>query len=263
MRITVLLVAWSCVIASGQPGNEWERIGDLRINRVHATWKSPESLVADLQSTDRAARLDALRLAGAESNEGYLAEVAPNEVELRYASLDAPQTKQAIVLFESLSYVYAAVAVPSLDGWERIAVFECWCKYEGSTFLDDVVRVEYGHAGAELVARASGGGTGIYRQTEARFALRNERLEPLLSFTRRERSCPAGTDSCSYQLRSFVGGELIEAKATFGNQVTVDWDLVSLRNSKPPACTPYKWDAVNFKYTPSGPAHPCKYEPPK
>jgi hypothetical protein len=28
-------------------------------------------------------------------------------------------------------------------------------------------------------------------------------------------------------------------------------------------CTPYKWDAVNFKYTPSGPAHHCKYEPPK
>ena len=28
-------------------------------------------------------------------------------------------------------------------------------------------------------------------------------------------------------------------------------------------CTPYKWDAVNFKYAPSGPAHPCKYEPPK
>jgi hypothetical protein len=35
------------------------------------------------------------------------------------------------------------------------------------------------------------------------------------------------------------------------------------KNFRSFACTPYKWDAVNFKYTLSGPAHPCKYEPPK
>jgi hypothetical protein len=129
------------MVASAQQ-QPWEQIGELRVNRTHAAWTSPESLVGDLRSQDKAVRLKALRLVGADTNADFLADAGPDEIELRYASLGEGRTKQAIVLLEASSYAYAAVAVPSLNAWERIAVFECWCKYEDS-LLDDFVRVEY------------------------------------------------------------------------------------------------------------------------
>jgi hypothetical protein len=132
MRFPILLLAWSCSVASAQQQSSWEQIGDIRVNRTHAAWTSPESLVGDLRSQDQAVRLQALRLVGAEA---LFAEVGPDEIELRYASLGGGRTKQAILLVETASYAYAAVAVPSLNTWERIAVFECWCKYEDPTLL--------------------------------------------------------------------------------------------------------------------------------
>src|ERR1700722_15225931 len=172
MRFLILVLAWSCMVAAAPQQSSWERIGELGVNRTHAAWTSPESLVRDMRSQDKAVRLKALRLIGADANEEFFADAGPDEIELRYASLGGGRHKQAIVLVEVSSYAYAAVAVPSLNAWERIAVFECWCKYEGSTFLDDFVRVEYTHHGIpDLVLRASGGGTGVYEQTEARFAL--------------------------------------------------------------------------------------------
>jgi hypothetical protein len=143
----------------------------------------------------------ALRLVGADTNADFLADAGPDEIELRYASLGEGRTKQAIVLLEASSYAYAAVAVPSLNAWERIAVFECWCKYEDS-LLDDFVRVEYTYPGIpDLVLRASGGGTGVYEQTEARFALQGGELRKVLSFISRTRTCPVGTDTCLYEHR--------------------------------------------------------------
>lgn len=142
----------------------------------------PESLVRDLRSQDRTVRLKALALFGTDANVELFAD-GPNEIELRYASLGGDRYKQAIVLVEASSYAYAAVAVPSLNAWERIAVFECWCKYESPTLLDDFVRVEYTyHRIPDLVIRASGGGTGLYEQTEAHFALRDGELRRVLSF---------------------------------------------------------------------------------
>jgi hypothetical protein len=196
MRFPILLLAWSCIVASAQQRSSWERIGELRVNRTHAEWTSPESLVRDLRSQDKAVRLKALRLVGAEE---LFADVGPDEIELRYASLGEGRAKQAILLVEAISYAYAAIAVPSLKTWERIAVFECWCKYE-NTLLDDFVRVEYTHHGnPDLLLRASGGGTGFYEQTEARFALQGGELRKVLSFISRRRECPVGTDTCLYE----------------------------------------------------------------
>jgi len=181
MRILILLPAWSWMVASAAQQPSWERIGELRVNRTHATWTSPESLARDLRSDDKAVRLKALRLVGTDTNnEELLADAVP-EIELRYASLGEDRTKQAIVMVEASSYAYAAIAVPSANAWVRIAVFECWCKYE-NTLLDDFVRVEYTHRGSQdLLLRASGGGTGLYEQTEARFALKGGELRKVSS----------------------------------------------------------------------------------
>lgn len=248
MRCPILLLAWSCMVASAPQQSFWEQVGALRVNRTHAAWTSPESLVRDLQSQDKAARLKALRLVGIDAHEDLFADRGPAEIELRYASLGKGQTKQAIVLIGASSYAYAAVAVPSLNSWERIAVFECWCKYEGSTLLDGFVRVEYTYHGIpDLILHASGGGTGLYEQTEARFALQGGEQRKALSFISRRLSCPVGTDTCLYEHRWLRGDQLVEAKAT-QKELDADWDMADARNFKSITCTTYKWDAGSFTY---------------
>ncbi len=203
--LPILLLGLSSVVAAAPQPSSWERIGDLQVNRARAAWTSPESLVRDLRSPDKAVRLKALRLFGIEANRDYLGDADLPEIELRYASLEGGNSKQAIVLVEATAHAYASVALPSANAWERIAVFECWCKYEGSTFLDDFVRVEYtNHLIPDLVLRASGGGTGLYEQTEARFALKGGELRKVASFISRRRDCPVGTDTCLYEHRWFA-----------------------------------------------------------
>jgi hypothetical protein len=252
------------MVASAAQQPSWERIGELRVNRTHAAWTSPESLVRDLRSQDKAVRLKALRLVGTDANsEDLFADAGPDEIELRYASLGEGRIKQAIVMVEASSYAYAAIAVPSVNAWGRIAVFECWCKYE-NRLLDDFVRVEYTYHGIpDLLLRASGGGTGLYEQTEARFALRGGEMRKVLSFVSRRRECPVGTDTCLYERRWFKNDQLAEAKAALASDVNEDWELTDARHLKSITCTAYKWDATRFAYTRSGTAKPCKYEPAK
>jgi hypothetical protein len=262
--LPILLLALSSVVAAAPEQASWERIGELRLNRAHAAWTSPESLVRDLRSQDTAVRLRALRLVGIDAGRDFIADAVPDEIELRYASLEGGHPKQAIVLVEAASYAYASVAVPSANAWERITVFECWCKYEGPTLLDDFVRVEYtDHFLPDLVLRASGGGTGLYEQTEARFALKGGELRKVLSFISRRRDCPVGTNTCLYEHRWFTSGQLAEAKAEFDNELNLDWNFADAYGFKSITCSAYSWDAASFTYIRSGAAQPCKYEPPK
>ena len=262
--LPILLLALSSVVASAPAESSWERIGELRLDRTRAAWTSPESLVRDLRSQDTAVRLKALRLVGIDASRDFIADSIPDDIELRYASLDGGDSKQAIVLVEASSYAYASVAVPSANTWERIAVFECWCKYEGSTLLDDFARVEYtDHFIPDLVLRASGGGTGLYEQTEARFALKGGELHKVLSFISRRRDCPVGTSTCLYEHRWFTSSQLAEAKAKFDSELNLDWNFADSHAFKSITCTAYSWDPASFTYIRSDAGHPCKYEPPK
>jgi hypothetical protein len=273
IRITVLLLAWSCMSASAQQKFFPERIGDLGVKRDPATWSSPEAVVHDLRSDDAAVRLKAMRLVGV--NEDFFGTGAtPEEIELRYTTFGIDDQIVAVITVEQSSFQYAAVAIPRAGTWTRLGVFECWCKYEAP--LDDFVQVAPVASGQRLelqiMVRASGGGTGQYEQTEAWFRARNGILELVLSFTRRQRSCAPSSETCSYERRWFDGNQFVEGKnpamkfaqddAGTLREHLLKWAAEdnTLRSL---TCTPYKWDAVNFKYTPSGPAHPCKYEPPK
>ena len=263
--LPILLLWCSSIVAAAAQQSLWEDIGALRLNRSHAAWRSPESLVGDLRSQDAAVRLKALQLVGIDGPiKDVIADDVPDEIELRYASLEGGSPKQAIVLVEASSYAYAAVAVPRANAWERIAVFECWCKYEGVTLLDDFVRVEYTHhVVPDLVLRASGGGTGLYEQTETRFALKGGELRKVLSFISRGWSCPVGTSTCFYERRWFTNGELAEVKGKFDSKLNVDRNSADAQLVKSGVCAAYNWDALSFTYVRSGSAHSCKDEPPK
>ncbi len=272
MRYAILVLAWSCLIASAQQLKLPERIGSIGVNREPVTWLSPESLVRDLRSDDKAMRQKAMQLVGV--NQDFPNEV-PHEVDLRYTTFGYDQQVVAVVSIEHSSLQYAAVAILAGRTWNRLAVFECWCKSEGGQ-LPDLVQVAPVVTGKalvlQLIVRASSGGTGFYEQTEAWFRLRDRKLEPALSFTRRRNECGLSSDPCVYESRWFDGNQLIEGQNTSSNYQQDDvsdirrqllgW-AVDDNAIKSFTCTPYKWDAVNFKYTPSGPTHPCKYEPPK
>ncbi len=250
-----------------------EQIGDLGVKRDPATWSSPEGVVHDLRSKDAAVRLKAMRLVGV--NEDFFSTGGtPAEIDLRYTTFGFDDQTVAVIAVEQSSFQYAAVAILSAGTWSRLGVFECWCKYEAP--LDDFVHVAPVVSGERLelqiMVRASGGGTGKYEQTEAWFRPRNGILEPVLSFTSRQRSCELPSEPCTYEHRWFDGNQFIEGKnpamkfaehnaGTFRGHL-LGW-AVEDNALKSLTCTPYKWDAVNFKYMPSGPAHPCKYEPPK
>jgi hypothetical protein len=263
-----ILLAWSCLIASAQQKAFPEQIGSIGVNREPITWLSPESVIRDLRSRDKAVRQNAMHLVGV--NQDF-----PNEVDLRYTTFSYDQQAVAVVSIEHSSFQYAAIAILAGRTWKRLAVFECWCKSEGAPLTDllQVAPVLTGKALVlQIIVRASSGGTGFYEQTEAWFRLRDRRLEPVLSLIRRRSDCGLSSDPCVYQGRWFDGNQLIEGQDT-SSEFQQD-DVSDIRRQllgwavddnaiKSFTCTPYKWDAANFKYTPSGPAHPCKYEPPK
>jgi hypothetical protein len=118
-----------------------EEFGQLSVVREHMNWPSPESVVRDLNSQNANVRFKALRSIGVPDklarrpiyNSATPATVIGAEVvkaeqiELRYAALGSDETRQAIVVAQVVgAYAYAAVVTPKSNGWERIALFNCW-----------------------------------------------------------------------------------------------------------------------------------------
>lgn len=249
----------------------------LDYSRVHADWISPEALLAGLRSSDGKTRLSALTLLGvptkqsqfesrAAANSQAGSEVAMiDEAELRYATLGSDDSLQAIVVANVSPVLHGAVAIRRSKGWERIASFSCWCKYENGDLLNGFVQVEFAPDGrSELVVRDSGGGTGVYSQTEYHFRIHHGELRLVLSFVSRAVECqidPGETTTlCHIQRRWF--------KKSVGNSGSLSV-LVELSNKQMPdgylaeqfgirdleiqqlrqySCKTYKWNEKSFWY---------------
>jgi hypothetical protein len=124
-----------------------------------------------LQADDDQTRLQALAQIDAFKEQPNKVVERPSEVELRYASLGTGEEQQAIVAIYLGPMLFGAVAARQNGIWIRIASFSCWCRYESGDLIGNFVGIEPGpDCGSELVLRASGGGTGVYSQNEARFA---------------------------------------------------------------------------------------------
>lgn len=267
MRSPALLLVWTCITVSAQQHFFLERIGMLGVNRLPATWSAPESVVRDLRSDDRAVRRRAQRLLGV--NEDFFSDDGAEVIGLQYFSQGAAGKPVVMVRAKHGAFEYAAIAVPSSGGWKRLAVFECFCKYDNDPSFVDIGYGPLDYGQAVVTVHASGGGTGDYEQTEAWFGLRDDNLVTMLSFARRKRSCQPETP-CTYRRRWFVGNQLIEGKisgkgpqvATLPKAPSTLWESND-REINSFSCTPYEWDAVNLKYGPSGDPHPCKFEPPR
>ena len=273
---------------------ETEDTGYLNLDHTHAAWPSPQSLVQDLRSNDPDVRLRALRLLGFRDQEAHVdiwsqtspamrmgqAVVTLDRVEVIYAALGEDATQQAIVAVQAGQTMFAAVAVPTARGWERIATSGCWCKYDMENALSEFVQLESAPEPGpqsperlELVLRASGGGTGTYTQNEGHFRVYQGEVRLVMSFVSRRRRCdPTGPSPhwCDLEKRwlysssfgNVLGGVLVTVRGRFRSDKAPEalWSLKGLedRDLGEPTCNTYKWNARGFQYEPIVVPDPCK-----
>lgn len=298
MGLFLVLISVTAAAQESKPAGP-EDTGYLHVDRTHTAWPSPESLVQGLRSRDDGVHLKALRLLGFGDQETHVevwsqtqpsrpvgqAVVTPDRIEASYAALGEDVTRQVIVAVEAdqKQMTFAAVAVPAARGWERIATFDCWCKYEmyqGRDPLAESVQLrsapEPGPQAPqhfELILRASGGGTGIYTQNEGHFRMHQGELRLVMTLVSRRRSCdPTGPAPhwCDVEKRWFytagfgnvLGGALVTTRGRFpsDNAPEVLWFLRDLENRSlgEPTCSTYKWNAQSFQYEPVAATDPCK-----
>lgn len=271
----LLIVSWPLAAQSSRPLDK-EDTGSLTMGHTHVTWPAPEALLRDLRSKDHSTRLKALTLLGVPDSYSTAADPKPvtpanvleiDELELRYETLGDDSERQAIVgAVVEEAYVFGAVAIETGRGWERIANFSCWCKYQTGDFLAEDIQVKGEENGRELVLHANGGGTGLYVEDEDRYRIRYGELRPLLSFTREVTSCAwPETGHCDEERRWFYtgpkGGVLVESKFEIPeNGSEADWRAsdLGLRHAKVPSCIDYRWDDKAFRYVKSSEAHACR-----
>ena len=267
-----------------------ESIDDTVIDREPATWTSPESVLSELRSANDETRLKALKLAGLNDQQAHYAVwsqvndgtskiigqavVTPKRTQLMYAALGEDASQQAVIAFDDgIQSVYAAVAVHKGNGWERIAALTCWCKYDMRPEQDTVSEsvslrpaIEPGSPDnqihRELVVHSSGGGSGVYSQSETHFRVYHNQLRNIISFTSAYRN---GTPTVTLERRWFtflslpnlpapdtLRGVLVEAKGTWepDNAPTIQWDVRALldRHLRSVTCTAYRWDEKTFSY---------------
>jgi len=293
--ISLLVLVSISAAAQGLKPAPAEDLGYLEVRHDHVQWPTPESLAKDLRSKDEEVRVKALQLLGFTEQQARVpiwaqtsptrvireAVVMPDQIELEYAALGEDATQQAILAVQASQrqLTFAAVAVPGPKGWERIATFDCWCKYEmylGQDALAESVQVRPAPEPSpttpehfDLILRASGGGTGIYTQNEGHFRVYHDELHRVMSFVSRKLSCPP-TEWCDVEKRWFyttsfgnvMGGVLVEGRGRYAseNQPPVGHFVRDLENRslREVTCSTYRWNEQSFQYEPLAATNPCE-----
>lgn len=288
--IAAVLIGFAVDCATAQQASTvfGVNVDHANANWDHAKWPAPEAVANDLRSANEETRVKALELIGFTDEQVHrpvwsqgtptqsigTKAVTPDEIRLTYAAIGDSETKQAIlaVYVEEMQTAQLAVAVPVAGGWERIASLGCWCKYEmnnGDDALSAFMQLQSAPGTTpsaprtfELVVRASGGGSGLYDQTEARFRIFREELRQVISFTSRYRNCD-GTASppiCTGERRWFYptqladgpGGVLVRNFGEFpaDGQTSIFWSVrdLEIRKLQRVQCTRFRWDSQRFSY---------------
>jgi hypothetical protein len=277
-------------VITGQTPNsaDFQEFGYLSVEHSRAPWPSPETVTRDLHSTDQTVRLNALKLIGIPERLQHKAifstnsspttvigeeVITPDQIDIRFTRLGEDQSLHAVLSVEiSGDMMFAAVASPRGKQWERVAILSCWCKYETRP-MREFVEIETAAINPEgpvqeLVARGSGGGTGIYSQSETHFRIRGNRLVSVLSVPSRTISCPmAPVQPCTVNFKWFSYGgptdtALVEADDVFDGTAAPNIVFrvreLQLRDATKLKCTPFAWDPQAFVYKPAGPNAPCR-----
>lgn len=273
-QIWLLAFALALPIGARAAGrNAEEDLGYVTLVRDHVAWPSPEEVIRGLRDSDGRRRGQAFDSMGIGST------AMPRQVALRFASLSSGSAQQAILTVDlgeaRHGMVYGAIATEKANGWERIAAFSCWCKYERGDLLSNFTEVIRGADGEdELVVRASGGGTGIVVQDEVHFRMFGGELRTVLHFVSFRRNCNAGSPGhfrCDFESRRFLiapgdAGQAFVVTASGGFDAwkasTAEFERgdLELRHTSRLSCRAYRWIPERFVYLPekTPPNNPCQ-----
>ena len=187
------------------------------------------------------------------------------------------------LLDDSLQLTFAAVAVQRGKQWERVAVLSCWCKYDMNLDQDPLAEFVSLRGTSEtdsktprhqeLVVHSSGGGTGVYSQTESHFRVRQNELRTLISFVSSYRN---GYPTVTLERRWFtfaqvpdgtLRGVLVEAKGSWppDKSPEIQWTVRGLldRHLQKITRLTYRWNEKLFRYERSNDAIPACQVPAK
>lgn len=276
------LLAFALALSSGARAaghTAMEDFGHIALIRDHVAWPSPEEVLRGLRDSDGRKRGEAFDSMGIGSASTGIGTAIPHQVALRFAPLGPRSAQQAILTVDlgeaRYGMVYGAVATERTNGWERIAAFSCWCKYERGDLLSKFTEVIRGADGEdELVVRGSGGGTGIVVQDEVHFRVFGDELRAVLHFVSFRRNCNAGSPGhfrCNFESRWFLmapreTGRAFEVTARGGFDAlkasTAEFERrnLELRHTSKLSCRAYRWSREKFVYLPvkTPASNPCQ-----
>ncbi len=260
------------VLAVGQEASRspWHGQHEIMLRTDAARWSSPENIVRDLRSSDKNTRKRALRDVGIDDLQ---IGVTIERIALTYVEGEGEPARALVSVLTPGAEMFAAVATPRNGFWQRVAAFNCWCKYDIDATAADPLS-EFAHFdGKELVIRSSGGGTGIYSQEESRYRISDSTLREVITFISRHRECDPTSpgERCTLVRRWFrdeplrdnsPGGRLYSSTAQFKGSSIAEpiWRVRDLIDNQPSqlTCHEYRWDEHRFSYVSVGSSHICK-----
>lgn len=157
----------------------------------------PIEIVHNLQSIDIDRRIEALREVGVDERLRtkppgplYTDFTKVDGVRLIYASLDDGPALDAIVIFKQGPYDQGVIFRRESENWHRVALFNCWCKYERdplAQFIELRRLVDLKHD--DLIVRDSLGGTGVYWRDAVFYRMQNGTPREVLRVREEESNC--------------------------------------------------------------------------
>ncbi len=234
----------------------------------------PAELVRQLLSAEMSQRIAALEILGVPETLGKPPppgwEDFTKVVDARvvYANLDEDPELEAIVVFAQGPYAWAAVLDREDDRWYRVALLNCWCKYEAdplARFIELRTLVDPGRR--DLIVRDSLGGTGVYWRDAIMYRMKTGSLHEVLRIHEEKRNCdptaPPERRGCSVTRASVsflqqaasrrvvvstVQGQLPVPPPQRGEPPVYPPPGDDLRAVIPVGCQGYAWDASRFRF---------------
>ncbi|HEV2232272.1 MAG TPA: hypothetical protein VGV68_02570 [Terriglobia bacterium] len=196
-RIRVAALLFAATILA--PGALWQQPTEPLVDAISQIGRDPTEIVRGLLSNDINERIKALSEIGVSENlrqkppgPQYEDFTKVDDVRLTWARLDEDPLLEAIITFNQGPYDHAAVYRRAGRKWRRVALLECWCKYERdplAQFLElrRLVEPKY----ETLIVRESSGGTGVYWRNALFYRMSDGVLQEILQIPEERRNCNA------------------------------------------------------------------------
>jgi len=258
-------------------------LGTLQFSTVNLAVSAPQSLAAQLQTSDDRVRTAALAAIGAP--ETYLDHghaPFPHSVRLDLLALGASNELDAILTVELDQHLVSAIFMPEDEQWHRIATVIYPTSFSStsttpSSFLRADRALREPQRYSAVFHSTAGGPNGDFTETEVHLRILNGRPTITTSFASSERTCdpthqhpcditqrwlqPDGTDPEHRFLLVTATGH---AKPNAAGDPIAHAEAFEESRLRDFSCQPFAFSDTSLHFEPSGPSVPClaPHDPP-